>query len=186
MCRIWTSEFNNTNLGAYGKAQKIINMTFKYLYCFYHTKKEYEAHFNYCHMPLDSYTLEWFKRTTSMKLTIKKMESWSKVQTGISSDSPELPASDEKNDKYTYEFYRNKIREIADNKGCSPLEIEFVAWPETQLILATEAYLFALNPGWDNKEREKARKMTLYEKIETINKIVEKNNLGINETYWFR
>ena len=45
----------------YGKAQKVINMTFKYIYCL-EGAKEREDYFRFCHMPLDSITLEWFYR----------------------------------------------------------------------------------------------------------------------------
>ncbi len=41
----------------FGKAQKIVNMTFKYLYCFDDDNKEV---FNNCHMPIDKYILDWF------------------------------------------------------------------------------------------------------------------------------
>ena len=45
----------------YGKAQKIVNMTMKTLYCL-QGSEEYEDHFDHCHLALDSFTLEWFKR----------------------------------------------------------------------------------------------------------------------------
>ena len=45
----------------YGQAQKIINMAFKYLYCCRHDSAM-EERFKACHMPLDSFSLEWFKR----------------------------------------------------------------------------------------------------------------------------
>ncbi len=41
----------------YGHAQKIVNMTFKYLYCCSGAEKQW---FKDCHMPLDQYTLAWF------------------------------------------------------------------------------------------------------------------------------
>lgn len=51
-----------TNI-TYGQAQKIINMAFKYLYCLYYKYGELkEEQFADCHMPLDSFSLEWFKR----------------------------------------------------------------------------------------------------------------------------
>lgn len=45
----------------YGKAQKIVNMTMKELYCLPGAEK-YEKHFAYCHIALDSFTLEWIQR----------------------------------------------------------------------------------------------------------------------------
>ena len=49
----------------YGQAQKIINMAFKYLYCICDRcegGEKYKKKFDKCHMPLDSFSLEWFKR----------------------------------------------------------------------------------------------------------------------------
>ena len=43
----------------FGKAQKIVNMTFKYMYCF-DDANSYYSKFEPCHMPLDSYILDWF------------------------------------------------------------------------------------------------------------------------------
>lgn len=45
-----------------GQAQKIINMTFKFLYCLFQGEQDYDKYFQYCHMPLDSYTLAWFRK----------------------------------------------------------------------------------------------------------------------------
>lgn len=45
-----------------GKVQKLFNMAFKYLYCCEDFRSEHHEHFSFCHMPLDSYTLAWYKR----------------------------------------------------------------------------------------------------------------------------
>ena len=42
-----------------GQAQKIINMSFKYLFCCADIRNNKMSHFSWCHMPLDSVTLEW-------------------------------------------------------------------------------------------------------------------------------
>lgn len=36
-------------------------MAFKYLYCLEDFREEHRPHFTCCHMPLDSYTLAWYK-----------------------------------------------------------------------------------------------------------------------------
>lgn len=61
---------NNLESHAFGKAQKIVNMTFKYLYCFEDSNK-YNAWFEYAHMPIDSIVNEWWKEdgVTSCTLT---------------------------------------------------------------------------------------------------------------------
>ena len=48
----------NTTLTV-GQAQKIINMSFKYLFCCADIRNNKLSHFTGCHMPLDSVTLEW-------------------------------------------------------------------------------------------------------------------------------
>ena len=45
-----------------GRSQKLLNMAFKYLYCLEGFREGYRSHFACCHMPLDSYTLAWYKR----------------------------------------------------------------------------------------------------------------------------
>lgn len=45
-----------------GQAQKLLNMAFKYLYCLEDFREGHRSHFACCHMPLDSYTLAWYKR----------------------------------------------------------------------------------------------------------------------------
>lgn len=45
-----------------GILQKIVSMTLKYAYCYYfNCNEEIESHFQYCYMPLDGFTLQWFK-----------------------------------------------------------------------------------------------------------------------------
>lgn len=50
---------SNNKATYYGMAQKIVNMAFKYLYCFDDANIYYNK-FADCHMPLDSFTLKWF------------------------------------------------------------------------------------------------------------------------------
>lgn len=63
MCEKFLSVFENFyDHLAYGKAQKIVNMTFKNVYCL-EGEKNSDDYYKHCHMPLDSFTLEWVKRT---------------------------------------------------------------------------------------------------------------------------
>lgn len=59
----------------FGKAQKIVNMTFKYLMLF-DNAQDYEDVFSKCHMPIDSYIIDYFN--TVDNLGIKK--SWSNFE----------------------------------------------------------------------------------------------------------
>ena len=46
----------------YGKAQKIVNVAFKYFYLFCDIKPGVPGHFDFAHFTIDSYTLKWYKR----------------------------------------------------------------------------------------------------------------------------
>ncbi|MCR4616798.1 MAG: hypothetical protein K5669_01285 [Lachnospiraceae bacterium] len=63
ICNAWCNAFEQNGRlaeqGNYGKAQKIVNMAFKYLYCYYSNRGEKTDFFKYCHYTLDSYTLRW-------------------------------------------------------------------------------------------------------------------------------
>lgn len=59
--------------GTYGRAQKVINMAFKYL--MYTDTQHADAH-DFCHMTLDRYTLAWYKREVNKKA---KTIEWSKI-----------------------------------------------------------------------------------------------------------
>lgn len=58
-----------------GQAQKIINMSFKYLYCFRFFRESKKDYFTHCHMPLDGITLNWYEKKTGEKVS----EPWSKL-----------------------------------------------------------------------------------------------------------
>ena len=94
----------------FGKAQKVINMAFKYLYCF-DDATLYLPHFTYCHMPIDSYTLNWCFDNFAKKLYKK-------------SDIPNWSTLKESDYKTLCAGIRNKLPHK------SPLIEEFVIWPD--------------------------------------------------------
>lgn len=124
---------------AYGKAQKIVNMTMKGLYCLDGANKK-DMHFQYCHMALDSFILEWFCRQVmpwynkekKLKDRIKKtaIVSWSIIPEG-NGVSP-----------YGYDIYVQHIRDYfattCPYDGLTPLQAEFFIWTEIQLAMAAE------------------------------------------------
>lgn len=89
----------------YGKAQKIVNMTFKYLLCF-DDANNYSSKFNECHMPIDSYILKWYNDIGDNKCTTV----WSDLE-----------------EKEYYELQEN-IKSILDKKN--PFLAEFYIWAE--------------------------------------------------------
>ncbi len=62
----------------YGKAQKIVNMTFKNLFCF-DDAMTYIKKFDNCHMPIDSYILNWYNDMFPIK---KCNTAWSDLDRG--------------------------------------------------------------------------------------------------------
>ena len=117
----------------YGKAQKIVNMMFKHLYCL-NGADAYAAHFEHCHMVLDNFTLEWFKQD----LGEKRIESWS----NLVYKKPSVDHDD-------YLFYQEKIRNYFlpavsakhTYSGLTPFQAEFYIWPEIQWRMAAESLL---------------------------------------------
>lgn len=90
----------------FGKAQKVINMAFKYLYCF-DDATSYLPHFTYCHMPIDSYTLNWC------------------FDNGLYDKKSDIPNWSTLNKQDYYDLCKD-IR----TKLKSPLIEEFVIWPD--------------------------------------------------------
>lgn len=178
LCDAWVKSFKeSSSLGTYGKAQKIVNMTFKYLYCYADDNLEkLKGYFQYCHMPLDSFTLEWFKRTICSrkeKIFKTKVGSWSSMSKSNESNITQGKSAEE---KYAYLFYVDKIQEYINNNkiSLSPLQLEFIIWPKMQLELATENYLFALTDEYKKTaEKEKIRKESLDYKMALVVKKIK-------------
>lgn len=161
LCRLWCKEFKSPEdckLGTYGKAQKIVNMSFKYLYC-REDDENYRKHFKYCHMPLDSFTLEWFKRELfGQDRPNKIITSWSNLE---NSENDADTFIDDGKEYYSYHFYKKKIREIANRMDISPLEMEFIVWPQIQMELAAEVFLFGLEEDLTNERKKKSKRSPL-------------------------
>ena len=132
ICDIWINKFKDVNpeLACYGKAQKIVNMAFKYLYCcedasnYPKDGKNYFNYFKYCHVPLDSYTLKWFCHEWFYRLTKEEgmavnedvMPKWSKIK-----------AYD--NEIFSYMFFQGLFYEWYEDEDITPLQAEFIYWP---------------------------------------------------------
>lgn len=70
----------------YGRAQKVLNMTFKYLYCTTAYKAKVESIAPFLHMTLDGYTLRWYRdvvdsinKKSSVKIKKCDISDWSKM-----------------------------------------------------------------------------------------------------------
>ena len=148
-----------TNI-TYGQTQKIVNMAFKYLYClFYKYGKLKEGQFADCHMPLDSFSLEWFKRKFKEKnfsnldsysennkelpenLFTKKGEKKLKAESIGSWSSMQTWEEDCKIKEYPYEFYAHVIKQYCKENSITPLQLDFIVWSKMQKIMAAESFI---------------------------------------------
>ena len=149
---------------SYGKAQKILNMTFKNLYCL-EDAKEKQTHFAFCHLALDSFILKWFRetvatewfnygKTRSEKIKISEngpIPNWSNLQFKDGSlsllfdDYNTQTESRECDGKYHYMFFVTMIRAYIEKtdryKGLTPFQAEFYVWMETQYEVAAGGLL---------------------------------------------
>ena len=92
----------------YGKAQKILNMTFKGCYCL-QGAEERKEYFEHCHMALDSFILAWYKENKGNIRT-----EWSKL-----SEKEYIAIKD---------YIRTVEPDIDLFKDLTPFEKEFFIW----------------------------------------------------------
>jgi len=167
----------------YGKAQKVINMTMKGLYCMKGADRK-ESHFTPCHIALDSFTLEWFARsvipfTKSPKILKGNMLAWSKL-------------SDENKDgKYGYYEFVSWINGYFDNcktnpyvdsgkNKLTPFQAEFYIWSEMQVHFGIEAFYFAYNANvlmkkMTSKDKKDFKNKNLADKIQIVRDEIDIN-----------
>ena len=141
ICTFFMEEFKkilkkankNADNSTYGKAQKIVNMTFKYLYCYDDTEKHIDKFFP-CHMALDSYILAWFFDWYSAKYNQDKkrgekitkngknqLPKWSNLKYQKDNSSDVIPQYIE-----IQEAIRTHIANEMPN--IPPIEAEFMIW----------------------------------------------------------
>ncbi len=134
----------------YGKAQKIVNMTVKTMYCLAGAEN-YECHFTYAHMPLDSIILDrWFDLIKYENKTRKKIsEDKYYVKSHRSCWSNLNYCGDDMYDndkKYSYMFLVSLIRDLFNQNASdehkkdygieneyieyTPFQAEFFIWDE--------------------------------------------------------
>ena len=91
----------------YGRAQKVLNMTFKYLYCTSTYKADVEKIVPYLHMALDGYTLRWYKEMVVKYINYNRPKGVAKLKVGDISDWSKMNESG----KHQYSDIQKGIRE---------------------------------------------------------------------------
>ena len=91
----------------YGRAQKVLNMTFKYLYCTSAYKAHVEKIIPFLHMTLDGYTLRWYKEVVIKYFNDNRTHGTTKLKVGDVSDWSKMNESG----KHQYIDIQKRIRE---------------------------------------------------------------------------
>ena len=163
-CADYISDLNaeKYTTATYGQAQKVVNMTFKYLYCLDNARTTYNDHFENCHVALDSYTLEWIWRNCGLAGN-EIHDDWSKIQ-----------YNDRATKKTTTLGYEKIVDKYRTYKPASypdtPFQSEFIFWTEIQMHLACETFYFALLNNLSKKDKEDFKKKDLNDKKAEIKK----------------
>lgn len=156
LVRRWNSV--EQGFGTVGKAQKVINMAWKYLSCI---SNEYDRILPSCHMTLDSYTLDWYEATVKpwakdhRRRVGKKVSAWSKIESYgeyllIQHNIRDYLASGA---PYSITIGTKQTQQIP--LSSIPMEAEFIIW-EGQIIARKYNDLIKLleNYASENKELE--------------------------------
>lgn len=144
----------------FGKAQKLINMSFKNFYCF-SDYENFTDHFKYCHMPLDSYTLSWFTNAVDYK---KALDSWSNM------NYPDYFEIQNTIRNY-FKSKHNETYHDSDGNVLSPFIAEFYIWAEPNYIKANNKWLETFKPILEYPSFVDGE---LFDKISEIHGVTEK------------
>lgn len=147
LCKAWCHTIKQEHLNTYGKAQKIVNLMFKYMYCyaFLNSDLGLKGAFEHCHIPLDSYTLAWLSRQKKIDgITSKTV--WSKLN------------------RNTYKDIIASVRKL--NFPCSLLEAEFFFWDYQMTKNSLESFKKSISK-YEKHPNKIIKRITEYEKIET-------------------
>lgn len=166
-CEALISKMNSVTpgFGTVGKAQKVINMAFKYLSCI---TQKYGALLEHFHMVLDGYTLDWYKNSVvrwaeSKGLPVIKGDiKWSKIV-----QYHDYMIIQDAVRKYLEQNSEYSIKIGAKETECvllldAPFEAEFIIWEGSIIKAKYNSLIKALNsytPGQKGKlsGREKDR-----------------------------
>lgn len=121
-----------SKLAKFGFAQKFINMSFKYLYCFDDADR---ANLKYCHLPLDRFTIAWYKKygEKSFIKEFKKIKySWSNIEAELYFNIQDDIAKKLRNGINYPINCKDKKQTVKLPE--SRLEAEFIIWQQQRLI----------------------------------------------------
>lgn len=107
----------------FGNAQKLINMTVKYLYAGYYENEYLRENFKYCHCPMDRVMLEYVWKEYGDKEKLNKGIEKGKFKAGWGQEKWEngnLPQR--------YCNFQIAVRELAEERKLYPIEYDYYIW----------------------------------------------------------
>jgi hypothetical protein len=151
----------------YGKAQKIVNMMFKHLYCMNFGAENAwkvlcEEYFEHCHMPLDSFTLDWLHRKDKTAVC-----EWSNLE--YTSMKPKTGQA-----STSYKDYLSRVDKLFPiHSPLTAFQAEFYIWPQMQFTQAFET-IYRMNHSKFESEKFRvsaitAKRTTIISEIAGIN-----------------
>ena len=110
----------NTDCGfTFGNAQKLVNMTAKYMFLSTYGDEQKGELFGKCHFPMDGVMMEWVTKHCA--------------DYGLESVTFKVPWSKLKNDDESlavYNTFQDYIDRIANKEDVSVIEVDFIFWDE--------------------------------------------------------
>lgn len=163
-CDLWVESFseNYNSLADYGKAQKIVNMSFKYLFAYYYQKADSNCLNKLCdcHFTLDSYTLKWLNScgVERKPKCIKSDVSWSKLN---------------KDDyKEIQDYSRRCVCKIMP--GCNRIRAEFLVWEGVRLFDVMNAWAYVEKNSESDFLIKSVQDMFINQDSVQLNSLIEK------------
>ena len=108
----------NKNGFTFGNAQKLVNMTAKYMFLATYTYKSKKELFKNCHCPMDGVMMNKLSEILQEKEQISHKEAWSRMSI-IDGKIPE-----------EYLYFQEKVGKYAESEGISPIEVDFCLWDD--------------------------------------------------------
>lgn len=115
----------------FGFAQKFVSMSFKYMYCFDNSKRR---NFKFCKLPLDKYTISWYRQNGDKELIKQFKEkkfAWSEISEDLYNKiQDDIDSILSKKHEYQIKCSdKTAVIVLPENK----IEVEFIVWSQEKL-----------------------------------------------------
>lgn len=124
-CRYMNQKFKGFKMTV-GRAQKVINMTFKYLYCTAAYRGDVENIVDKLHMALDKYTLKWYKDNLVKYGQKGAVPEWSKIKE-YNKDYIKIKGA-------IFKYFKSSDYQDDNGNDLPPFLAEFIIWKKERIL----------------------------------------------------